>query len=111
MDQDLEQRVKVMESQLSGLLSEYNRNNGPSSNTVTKNTKFVGGLDLSSTTSLALGAASGSIGFYGETPTTQFAAIAAPSNPSAGYVQAEAVSAVSAINSIRTALQQIGIIA
>lgn len=111
MDQDLEQRVRTLESQLAAFLSEYSRNTGPSSDIVTKNTKFVGGLDLSSTTSLALGASGGSIGLYGETPTTQFASIAAPSNPSAGYVQAEATSAVTAINSIRTALQQIGIIA
>lgn len=111
MDQNLEQRVQDLERQLATLLSEYNRNNGPSSQIVTKNTKFVGGLDLSSATSLALGSASASIGFYGETPTTQYAAIAAPTNPGAAYVQAEAQSAVTAINSIRTALQQIGITA
>lgn len=110
MDQNLEQRVQILEKQLATLLSEYNRNNGPSSQIVTKNTKFVGGLDLSSTTSLALGASGGSIGFYGEAQTTQYAAIAAPSAPSAAYVQAEAQSAVTAINSIRTALSQIGII-
>jgi hypothetical protein len=110
MDQNLEQRVLELEKALNKFLSEYNRNNGPSSETVTKNTKFVGGLDLSSTTSLALGASGGAIGLYGVTPTTRYAAIAAPSAPSAGYVQAEAQSAVTAINSIRTALQQLGVI-
>lgn len=98
-------------AKLDKFLSEYNRNNNPTSQIFTKNCQFVGGLDLSQTQTLRLGAAGGSIGLYGETPTTQYAAIAAPSAPSAGYVQAEAQSAVTAINSIRTALQQIGIIA
>ena len=51
------------------------------------------------------------IAFYGETPVVQAGAIGAPSTPSAAYVQAEAQSAVTAINSIRTALQNIGITA
>lgn len=111
MDQNIQSQIDEINRRLDSFLSEYNRNNNPSSQVFTKNCQFVGGLDLSQTQTLRLGATGGSIGLYGETPTTQFAAIAAPSNPSAGYVQAEAASAVSAINSIRTALQQIGIIA
>ena len=50
-------------------------------------------------------------GLYNETPVAQASAIGAPSAPGAVYAQGEAQSAVNAINSIRTALQNIGITA
>lgn len=56
----------------------------------------------------SLGISGGSTGVYGNS-TSQAAAISAPSTPSAGYVQAEAQSAVNAINSIRSALSNFGI--
>lgn len=51
------------------------------------------------------------LAFYGEIPVVQASAIGAPDTPSVGYVQSEAQSAVDAINSIRTALSNIGITA
>lgn len=50
-------------------------------------------------------------GLNGATPVVQAGAIAAPTAPGAAYSQAEAQSAVAAINAIRTALQNIGITA
>lgn len=49
-------------------------------------------------------AATQKIGLYGATPKVQAAAISAPSAPGVGYSQAEAASAVAAINAIRNAL-------
>lgn len=49
------------------------------------------------------------VGLNGNTPVAKAAAIAAPTAPGAAYVQAEAASAVAAINAIRTALANIGI--
>lgn len=51
----------------------------------------------------------GNIGFGGNAPVAKAAAIAAPTAPGAAYAQAEAQSAVAAINAIRTALTNIGI--
>lgn len=50
------------------------------------------------------------IGFHGST-SIQASAIAAPSTPSAGYVQAEAQTTVDKVNEIITALENKGIIA
>lgn len=47
--------------------------------------------------------------FFGATPVVRQASISAPSTPSGAYVQAEAVSTVAAINSIRTALITFGL--
>ena len=51
------------------------------------------------------------IGLHGVTPVVQAGAISAPSTPSVGYVQAEAASAKTAIDAIRTALTNFGITA
>ena len=51
------------------------------------------------------------LGFYSVTPVARSAAIAAPTAPGTLYAQAEAQSAVTAINEIRTALKNVGIIA
>lgn len=56
----------------------------------------------------SLGVSGGTAGVYGNA-TTQAAAILAPTNPGAVYSQAEAQSAVAAINSIRSALSNFGI--
>lgn len=56
----------------------------------------------------SLGVSGGTAGVYGNA-TTQAAAILAPTNPGAVYSQAEAQSAVTAINSIRSALSDFGI--
>lgn len=55
------------------------------------------------------GASAPRLGFYNAGPVVRATAIAAPTNPGVGYVQAEAQSAVDAINFIRTALTNIGI--
>lgn len=73
---------------------------------------FVVGTDLSVLGNTSLGnAVSDTIGLYGVGGVAQQSAIAAPSTPSILYSQAEAQSAVDAINSIRVALQNIGITA
>ena len=51
----------------------------------------------------------GKVGFYGATPVARAAAIAAPTAPSASYVQAEAQSMKTAVDAIRVALTNIGI--
>lgn len=48
-------------------------------------------------------------GLYGVAPTAQAAAIATPTAPGAVYLQAEATSAKTAIDNIRTVLTNIGI--
>lgn len=79
---------------LDQFLNEYYRYNFPSKQVFTKDVVFKGG-----------------VGFYGNESVNQQAAIAAPSTPSGAYVQAEAQSAVDKINSIRTVLQNLGLIA
>lgn len=57
------------------------------------------------TTGTKLGtSAAQKFGMYGATPKVQAAAISAPTAPGVGYSQAEAASAVAAINAIRNAL-------
>lgn len=69
-------------------------------------------IQVGLTTGTKIGTATAQkIGLYGVVPVIQAGAISAPSAPSSNYVQAEAQSAVTAINSIRTALKNIGITA
>ena len=49
-------------------------------------------------------------GVNGKTPVVKAAAITSPTAPSAGYVQAEAASMKTAVDAIRVALQNVGII-
>ena len=49
------------------------------------------------------------VGFYGKPSVAQQGAIGAPTAPGAVYAQAEAQSAVTAINSIRAALTALGL--
>lgn len=51
------------------------------------------------------------LGFFNKSPVVQRSAIGAPSSPGATYSQSEAQSAVTAINSIRTALSDLGLTA
>jgi|ERR1051326_4082952 hypothetical protein len=51
------------------------------------------------------------LGFFNTTPVVQAAAISAPASPGGLYAQSDAQSAVNAINSIRTAIKNIGITA
>lgn len=110
MDETLQQQVNEIERKLNEFLSEYYRNNNPSTHIFTKAVSFKNTLDLSSP-SVNIGSPSGTVGLYGSGGVVKAAAITAPSTPSAGYVQAEAQSAVDKINLIRTALNNIGITA
>lgn len=56
-----------------------------------------------------IGGAGKTVSFYGIAGVARAAAIATPTAPSAGYVQAEAASAKTAIDAIRVALQNIGV--
>lgn len=56
----------------------------------------------------SLGVSGGTAGVYGNA-TTRAGAIGAPTSPGAVYSQSEAQSAVTAINSIRSALSNFGI--
>lgn len=110
MDETLKQQVDDIQRTLDAFLSEYYRNVSPTAQIFTKHVYFKGGVDLSGTP-INIGQSGGSIGLYGVTAVTKAGSIAAPSTPSVAYSQGEAQSAVNAINSIRTALANIGITA
>ena len=103
-----QEQIDEINRKLDAFLSDYYRNNNPTSQIFTKKVFFQGGIDLSSP-AVALGATGGTVGLYGVTPVAKASAIGAPTAPGAAYVQAEAQSAVTAINSIRTALTNLGI--
>jgi len=96
----MQEQIDNLQRQLEELKAMYLKDNFEQKQIFRKEVEFVGGAKLG-----------GKVSFFNETPVSQQAAIAAPSTPSGIYVQAEAQSAVNAINSIRTALQNIGIIA
>lgn len=120
--QQLKIQVDKIEKKLDAFLDIYYRTNFPDKVVMTKKFSILDNdivfegtatskIDVQSS-GLSLGnSASQKLSFYGETPVVQASAIGAPSNPGAAYVQAEAQSAVNAINSIRTALSNIGITA
>lgn len=120
--QQLKMQVETMSKKLDAFLDIYYRTNFPDKAVMTKqfsildnNIVFEGTatskIDVQSA-GLSLGnSASQKLSLYGETPVVQASAISAPSTPGAAYVQSEAQSAVNAINSIRTALSNIGITA
>lgn len=109
MDESLQQQVDRLERTLDAFLSEYNRNSNPTSETFTKKVYFKGGVDLAGE-NITIGSATGSIGLYGHSPVPKASAIPSPSNAGVAYDQAVAQTSVNAINSILTALQNIGII-
>lgn len=103
----LKQRVAFLEGVINDLLSS-------SEYTIRRPMHFYDGQKILVGTSsgLKIGTATTQkLGFYNATPVVQASAITAPTTPSASYVQSEAASAVSAINSLRTALSNIGITA
>lgn len=108
MDESLKQRLDALEAKFDKFLFEYNRNNNPTQQTFTKKCSFVGGVSFNGS---SLGSTGDLMSVYGEPPVAQAAAISAPSVPGAAYVQAEAQSAVNAINNIRNALQNFGVTA
>lgn len=69
-------------------------------------------IRLSGNTGTKIGTATTQkLGFYNKTPIVQPGAIAAPSSPSGTYSQSEAQSTVTAVNSIRTTLTNLGLTA
>jgi len=110
MDKTPQEQIDEINRKLDLFLVDYYRNNNPTSQIFTKKVFFQGGVDLSSST-VSLGATGGTVGLYGVTPVAKASAIGAPTAPSGAYAQAEAQSAVTAINSIRTALSNLGITA
>ena len=110
MEKSTQEQIDEIKRTLDLFLSEYYRNNNPSSHIFTKKVYFKGGLDLSSP-SVTIGSTSGTVGLYGETPVVQAGAISAPATQGGAYVQADVQSIVTAVNSIRTALTNIGVTA
>lgn len=68
-------------------------------------------LDLSSVQQLKLGGASSTIGFFGATPIVKAGAITSPNNQTGAYVQVDVQSLKTAIDAIRTVLQNYGLTA
>lgn len=68
-----------------------------------------GTLTLNSNSTVALTAGTNTLGFYGVAAVARAGAITAPATQSGAYVQADVQSIVTAVNSIRTALTNIGI--
>lgn len=110
MEKTTQEQIDEINAKLDKLIAQMSWQDNPSSMIFKKKVFFDGAVDLS-TESLIIGSATGSLGFYGETPVSQASAISAPSTPSAAYSQAEAQSAVNAINAIRVALSNIGLTA
>lgn len=104
---DNEARLSKIEALLSQLLQSDRY-------TIHKTMQIFDGrnIQLGTTTGTKIGtAATQKIGFFGKTPIVQAIAINAPSSPSGIYVQAEAQSAVTAINSLQTKLTNLGLTA
>ena len=110
MDETLQQQVDDIQRKLDEFLSEYYRNNNPTSTIFTKKCYFPGGIDISQGV-INLGGSGSTIGLYGVTPVVKAGAISAPATQGGAYVQADVQSIVTAVNSIRTALTGIGITA
>ena len=111
MDKTTQEQIDEINRKLDNFLSEYYRNNNPTSQTFTKKCYFTGGIDLSQSSTVTIGGASSTIGLYGVTPVVKASAISAPATQGGAYVQADVQSIVTAVNSIRTALTNIGITA
>jgi hypothetical protein len=106
MEKDLQAQVDELKVQVNALIDLYNKDNNPSSEIFKKKAIFMGGTSFNNS---SLGSAGDIMSVYGEPPVAQAVAINAPSTPGVAYVQAEAQSAVTAINSIRNALKNFGI--
>ncbi len=120
--QKLQREINDLSKKLNDFLDIYYRTNFPDKVVFTKKVSLLNNdlvfegsgnskIDVQSAGFSLGSSASQKLSVYGETPVVQASAISAPSNPGAAYVQSEAQSAVNAINSIRTALTNIGITA
>ena len=103
----LEQRIVYLEQVIATLLRSDRYN-------FQKHLQFQEGCNiiLGTTTGTTIGTATTQkLGLFNATPVVQASAISAPTTPGAVYAQSEAQSAVAAINSLRTAVKNIGITA
>lgn len=103
----LEQRVAELEGRLAQLEKRDRY-------TIQKLIQILDGrnIQLGTTTGTKIGTATTQkLGFYNATPIVRPATINDPSTPSAAYSQAEAQSAVTAINTLIDRLQALGLIA
>ena len=103
----LERRIEQLEAMLAQLVKSDRY-------TVSKAMQFTDGrnIQLGLSTGTKIGTASTQkLAFLGATPIAQAGAISAPSAPGSSYAQSDAQSAVAAINSLRTAIKNIGITA
>ena len=67
-------------------------------------------MQFATGTGTKIGTATGEkIGLYGVTPVVQAGAISAPATQGGSYVQSDVQSIVTAVNSIRTAIKNLGI--
>lgn len=104
---DTEARLEKLEALFSQLLQSDRY-------TIHKTLQIFDGrnIQVGTTTGTKIGtAATQKLSLWGVTPVVQASAISAPNSPGATYVQGDAQSAVTAINSIRTALKNAGITA
>lgn len=108
MEQDLQNRVQILERQLRELQERYDRANNPSSQEFSKKVILRGGLSLNGS---SIGVPGDIMSVYGVTPTTQAAAITAPPSPSATYVQSEINAIAQCVNNVRLAIKNFGITA
>lgn len=89
----MEERIAKLEQELNQLKSDYYKDNHSSLQTFRKDTIFTG-----------------KIGFFNKQAVSKQATIATVGTPSGTYQQAEAQSAVTAINSLIARLQSYGLI-
>ncbi len=95
----MEERITQLENELRELKAEYYRDNFSTSQTIRKDLAIEGRLNIN-----------GDVGFFNETPVGQQTAVATVGVPSGIYVQAEANSAVTAINALINRLQAYGLL-
>ena len=106
MDETLKQQVDNIERKLDDFLSDYYRNNTPTTQKFTKKVIIGAGIDLANS---SIGTSSSLMSVYGVTPVAQASAISAPATQGGTYNQSDVQSIVNAVNSIRTAIKNFGI--
>lgn len=106
MDETLKQQVNEIEKKLDDFLSDYYRNNTPTTQKFTKKVILGNGFDIANS---SIGTSSSLMSVYGVTPVAQASAITAPNTQGGTYNQTDVQSIVNAVNSIRTAIKNFGI--
>lgn len=112
-DQTLARQVANLTSIVGQLHKRLQKFEDSSQYTFAKDIQLLDGrkIILGGNQGTKIGTATSKIGFYATVPVAKAGAIGAPNNAGAAYSQADATTWVTAINSIRTALKNIGITA